>query len=125
MLVQRYFQRRKTEIIKNALSMEKQDVLIDIGCGSGVQIKEIGKMGYSLAIGIDINVNAIRFARERSLPDAEFIIADSQYLPIKSSRADKIICAEIIEHLKDPQLLVNEIARVLKSGGDGCHHNPQ
>jgi uncharacterized protein (TIRG00374 family) len=117
MLVQRYFQRRKTEIIKNSLSMEKNDVLIDIGCGSGVQIKEIGKMGYTLAIGIDVNLNAIRFARERSLPDTEFIIADSQYLPIKSSRADKIICAEIIEHLKNPQLLVNEIARVLKKGG--------
>jgi uncharacterized protein (TIRG00374 family) len=117
MLVQRYFQRRKTDIITNILAMEKHDILIDIGCGSGVQVKEIGKMGYSLAIGIDINMNAIRFARERSLPDAEFIIADSQYLPIKSSRADKIICAEIIEHLKNPQLLVNEIGRVLKNGG--------
>ncbi len=61
MLVQKYFQRRKTEIIKNSLSLEQDDVLIDIGCGSGVQIKEIGKTKYALAIGIDINLNAIRF----------------------------------------------------------------
>ena len=117
MLVQRYFQRRKTEVIKNSLAVERYDVIIDIGCGSGVQINEIGKKGYSLAIGIDVNLNAIRFARERSLPDTEFIIADAQYLPIKSSSADKIICAEIIEHLKRPQNLVNEIARILKHGG--------
>jgi uncharacterized protein (TIRG00374 family) len=117
MLVQRYFQRRKTESIKNSLSIEKNDVLIDIGCGSGVQIKALGKTGYILAIGIDVNLNALRFARERSLPDTEFIIADSQYLPIKSSYADKIICAEVIEHIKNPQHLVNEIARVLKKGG--------
>jgi uncharacterized protein (TIRG00374 family) len=117
MLVQRYFQRRKTEVIKNSLAMERHDVIIDIGCGSGVQLKEIGKKGYSLAIGIDVNLNAIRFARERSLPDTEFIIADAQYLPIKSSSADKIICAEIIEHLKYPKHLVNEITRVLKHGG--------
>ena len=97
--------------------MKRHDVVVDIGCGSGVQIKEIGKNGYSLAIGIDVNLNAIRFARERSLPDTEFIIADSQYLPIKSSYADKIICAEIIEHIKNPQHLVNEIARVLKQDG--------
>jgi uncharacterized protein (TIRG00374 family) len=116
-LVQKYFQRRKTEVIKNTLSVEKDDVLIDIGCGSGVQIKEIGKTEYALAIGIDVNLNAIRFARQRSLPDTEFIIADSQYLPIKSSRADKIICAEVIEHLKKPQNLVTEITRVLKKGG--------
>jgi uncharacterized protein (TIRG00374 family) len=117
MMVQRYFQRRKTEVIKNSLAVERHDVIIDIGCGSGVQIKEIGKKGYSLAIGIDINLNAIRFARERSLPDTEFIIADAQYLPMKSSSADKIVCAEIIEHLKRPQNLVNEIARILKHGG--------
>jgi ubiquinone/menaquinone biosynthesis C-methylase UbiE len=116
-LVQRYFQRRKTGVIKNTLAVGRQDVLIDIGCGSGVQMKEIGKNGYSLAIGIDVNLNAIRFARERSLPDTEFIIADAQYLPIKSSSADKIVCAEIIEHLKSSQLLVNEIDRVLKHGG--------
>jgi len=117
MLVQRYFQRRKTEVIKDALTVETHDVIIDIGCGSGVQMKEIGRHGYSLAIGIDVNLNAIRFARERFLPNTEFIIADAQYLPIKSSVADKILCAEIIEHLKSPNRLVNEIARVLKRGG--------
>jgi ubiquinone/menaquinone biosynthesis C-methylase UbiE len=117
MLVQKYFQRRKTEVIKNVLAVQRQDVIIDIGCGSGVQIKEVGKNGYSLAIGIDINLNAIRFARERSLPDTEFIIADAQHLPIRSSSADKIICAEIIEHLKRPEKLVNEIDRVLKRQG--------
>ncbi len=117
MLVQRYFQRRKTEVIKNTLAVKRADVIIDIGCGSGVQMKEIGKNGYSLALGIDVNLNAIRFARERSLPNTEFIIADAQNLPVKSSSADRIICAEIIEHVKSPQLLVNEIARVLKHGG--------
>ena len=117
MLVQRYFQRRKTEVIKNSLAVERHDVIVDIGCGSGVQLKEIGEKGYTLAIGIDVNLNAIRFARERALPNTEFIIADAQYLPIKSSSADKIICAEIIEHLKSPQRLVNEISRVLKHRG--------
>jgi uncharacterized protein (TIRG00374 family) len=117
MLVQRYFQRRKTQAIKSSLAVERYDVLIDIGCGSGVQLKEAGKDGYFLALGIDVNLNAIRFARERSLPDTEFIIADAQYLPIRPSSADKIICAEIIEHLKRPHQLVNEIVRVLKQGG--------
>ena len=117
MLVQRYFQRRKTEVIKNSLVMEIQDVIIDIGCGSGVQLKEIGKNGYSRAVGIDVNLNALRFAKGRSLPDAEFILADAQYLPIRSSSVDKIICAEIIEHVKDPRLLINEISRVLKQRG--------
>jgi uncharacterized protein (TIRG00374 family) len=117
MLVQRYFQRRKTEVIKDALAVDTNDVIIDIGCGSGVQLKEIDRHGYSLAIGIDVNLNAIRFARERSIPNTEFIIADAQCLPLKSSSADKIICAEIIEHLKRPDQIINEIDRILKRGG--------
>ena len=116
-LVQQYFQRRKTEIIRNALAVRSDHVVIDIGCGSGVQLKEIAKTGYAHAIGIDVNIHAIRFARKKSLLNTEFIIADAQYLPIKASGADKIICAEIIEHVKNPDHLIGEITRVLKQGG--------
>ena len=117
LLVQQYFQRRKTEVIRNSLEVRPDQVVIDIGCGSGVQLREIAKTGYARAIGIDVNIHAIQFARERSLPNTEFIIADAQNLPIKPSSADKIVCAEIIEHVKSPQYLVSEITRVLKQGG--------
>jgi len=116
-LVQRYFQRRKTKAITDALAVKAGDVVIDIGCGSGVQTREIGKHGYRRAVGIDVNLNAVRFARTRGLPDTDFIIADAQHLPIKPSVADKIVCAEVIEHLKRPEHLVSEITRVLKPGG--------
>ena len=118
MLVQRYFQRRKTDEIRDTLTLKPDQVVIDIGCGSGVQLKQIDPPGYALAIGIDVNMNAIRFARERGLRNTEFVIADAQHLPIKSSVADTIICAEIIEHVKSPDYLVQEIGRVLKYGGE-------
>jgi glycosyltransferase 2 family protein len=117
MLVQRYFQRRKTDAITDTLAVKPDHVVIDIGCGSGVQLKQIASRGYAFAIGIDVNINAIRFARGRGLPNTEFIIADAQHLPIKSSVADRIICAEIIEHVKSPDNLVHEIDRILKQGG--------
>lgn len=116
-LVQRYFQLRKTDTIKETLQIGKSDIVIDIGCGSGVQLKEVGGNGYALAIGMDINQNVLQYARNRSLPNTEYIRADAQYLPIKTDSVDKIICAEIIEHLTTPQNLVNEITRVLKKDG--------
>jgi ubiquinone/menaquinone biosynthesis C-methylase UbiE len=100
------------------LQVRKQDILLDIGCGSGVQIKEVGASGYALAIGVDINWNAIRFARGKSLPNTEFIVADAQHLPIKPASVDKVICAEIIEHLIFPQNLIIEISNVLKKDGE-------
>jgi uncharacterized protein (TIRG00374 family) len=117
MLVQKYFQRRKTDDIKEVLAIKISDTILDIGCGSGVQIREVGKNGYAFAVGIDINENAVRFARKKGLPNTEFIIGDAQHIPIKTGSADKLICAEIIEHLKEPGQLVAEINRVLKPGG--------
>jgi SAM-dependent methyltransferase/uncharacterized membrane protein YbhN (UPF0104 family) len=117
MLVQQYFQRRKTDAVRDSLEVKPGDVVIDIGCGSGVQLQEIGRTGYALAVGIDVNLNAVRFARGKAFPNTDFIIADAQHLPIKASCADKIVCAEIIEHLKAPDQLVGEIKRVLKDNG--------
>ncbi len=117
MLVQRYFQRRKTEAIRDAANIMPDDVLIDIGCGSGIQIREIGTGGYRFAVGIDVSLNAVKYAREKAPENTDFIIADAQHLPLKPACATKIVCAEIIEHLKSPDALVSEIKRVLGDGG--------
>jgi 2-polyprenyl-3-methyl-5-hydroxy-6-metoxy-1,4-benzoquinol methylase len=117
-LVQKYFQRRKTHEIKKALNVGSHDLVLDIGCGSGVQIREITENGYIRAIGIDVNRNALEYARSKGIPNTEYLIADAQHLPIKSGCIDKLICAEIIEHLITPQNLITEIKRVLKYEGE-------
>jgi uncharacterized protein (TIRG00374 family) len=118
LLVQRYFQRRKTESVWNSLEVKAGDIIVDIGCGSGVQLQEIGRKEYALAVGIDVNLNAALHGRKKSIKNTDFIIADAQQLPVKASSVDKIVCAEIIEHVKEPDYLIKEISRVLKDGGE-------
>lgn len=118
LLVQRYFQRRKTDAVRDSLEVKADDIVVDIGCGSGVQLQEIGRKGYALAVGIDLNLNAALHGRKKAIKNTDFIIADVQHLPVKASCVDKIICAEIIEHVKEPDNLIKEISRVLKDGGE-------
>lgn len=118
LLVQRYFQRRKTDAVRDSLEVKEGDIVVDIGCGSGVQLQEIGRNGYALAVGIDLNLNAALHGRKKAIKNTDFIIADVQHLPVKASCVDKIICAEIIEHVKEPDHLITEISRVLKDGGE-------
>lgn len=118
MLVQRYFQQRKTSEIRDLLHIQKTDVLLDIGCGSGVQIREVVKNSCQLCIGMELNRNALIFAKNKSIPNTEYLLADAQYLPIRETAIDKIICAELIEHLPDPDKLLSEVDRVLKEGGE-------
>jgi ubiquinone/menaquinone biosynthesis C-methylase UbiE len=112
-LVQRYFQRRKTEEIKKLLLVKRLDILLDIGCGSGVQIRELG----GIATGVDINKHSIDYANSRNTPNAKFVVGDVTNLPVESNSVDKVVCAEIVEHLPDPDKVFKEIFRVLKPGG--------
>jgi ubiquinone/menaquinone biosynthesis C-methylase UbiE len=118
LLVQQYFQRRKTDAVRDSLGVKAGDIVVDIGCGSGVQLQEIGRTGYALAVGIDVSLNAALHGQKKAIKNTDFIIADAQHLPVKASCVDKIICAEIIEHVKEPDHLITEIARVLKDGGE-------
>jgi uncharacterized protein (TIRG00374 family) len=118
LFVQRYFQRRRTGTITRHLDLRKGDILLDIGCGSGVQLALLAPSGYSLAVGIDVNRNALKFARGKNLKNTEFILADAQYLPIRTGAAQKVICTEVIEHVDRPDILLDELKRVLGAGGE-------
>lgn len=117
LLVQKYWQQRRTGTLKNMLGAQDNDVILDIGCGSGVQLRALNVAHPKLLIGMDLNRNALLFARKKNLPESEFIIADAQFLPFKDQSVSKIICAEIIEHLHEPEKMILESQRVLTSGG--------
>jgi uncharacterized protein (TIRG00374 family) len=114
---QRYFQRRRTGTIVTMLEAKNSDVILDIGCGSGVQLRALGLDSPALMIGMDVNAGALRFAKGKNIPNTEFLIADAEQLPFKKKTVTKIICAEIIEHLHEPEKMIAESERILKDGG--------
>jgi len=66
---------------------------LDIGCGKR----------KSFDINVDIN--------KRLKPD---IACDAQYLPFKSESFDLIHCSHLLEHVDNPNLVIEEIKRVAK-----------
>jgi len=49
-----------------------------------------------------------------SKPD---IIADATKIPLKSNSIDSVVCFQLLEHVQDPQRVIDEIYRVLKKNG--------
>jgi ubiquinone/menaquinone biosynthesis C-methylase UbiE len=74
---------------------------LEVGCGSSPYVNY-----FPNRIGLDIrkttNVN---------------IVGDAHFLPFKDENFDVILCTEVLEHLKDPKKAINEMKRILKSGG--------
>jgi SAM-dependent methyltransferase len=78
--------------------------VVDIGCGRKPYRELFGDCIYK---GID-------YTTEDSLPD---IIADATAIPIDAQTVDIVFSSQVIEHVPNPQAMVNECFRLLKPGG--------
>ncbi len=45
------------------------------------------------------------------------ILADAHNLPFRDEEFEIILCTEVLEHTRNPQIVINEMYRVLKRGG--------
>ena len=97
--------------------------VLDIGCSQGVASVLLAERGEKV-VGVDNEMPAIEFAervREKLDPEAqarlEFVEADAERLPFEPKSFDHAICSEVLEHVDDPERVVEEIFRVLRPGG--------
>ena len=65
------------------------------------------------------DVSAVALARARArLPDAEAVeLEPDAPLPFADGAFDLVVCTETLEHVRDVQLLLSEVRRVLEPGG--------
>lgn len=94
---------------------QKNEKVLDVACGSGQIAGYFHSQGYKVW-GIDISRKAIQKAKKLNI--GEFKVADvEKKLQYKSSFFDIVFLGDIIEHLFDPQHLLEETHRVLKPEG--------
>jgi ubiquinone/menaquinone biosynthesis C-methylase UbiE len=90
------------------------DRALDLGCGDGRLTAELRARRVTAA-----DVSAIALERARMLlPDVQLAQLESDApLPFEDSSFELVLCAETLEHVRDVQLLLSEIRRVLVPGG--------
>ena len=90
---------------------------LDIGCSSGIITSLLGNH-FQMSIGMDIDQEAIRYARDQSSsPHVRFLMADSMALPFHDNSLDVIVCNHIYEHVPYADQMMDEVYRVLKEDG--------
>jgi SAM-dependent methyltransferase len=88
---------------------------LDVGCGDGRLTAELDAGALTAA---DVSAVALERARAR-LPQAVLVELDPDApLPLDDGAFDLVLCAETVEHVRDVQLLLSEIRRVLRPGGE-------
>ena len=91
----------------------KQLKILDVGCGTGALMKELGS--YGDVYGLDFSEDAIEYCRERG--EKNLTIGSINSIPFESGYFDAVVALDVIEHVQDDVGAIAEIKRVLKPGG--------
>jgi ubiquinone/menaquinone biosynthesis C-methylase UbiE len=89
---------------------------LDVGCGTGA-------LAYALAplvgevVGVDSSEDYLAAAREEAPPNCTFAIGDAEALPFPYGDFDLVGCLRVLHHVRRPELVVAELARVTRRGG--------
>lgn len=105
------------------LRVSPGDLLLDAGCGEGRHCFGALERGARV-VGLDLDRASLRAggrplrARGRELGRlASVLQGDAFALPFADATFDRVICAEVMEHVHDYRGAARELARVLRPGG--------
>jgi len=100
--------------MKNIRKYKASGKLLDVGCGQGFFLACVEK--YYDVYGIDISEYAIREAKQRTT-QVKLSVGDVTDLDYKNDYFDIVTCFDLLEHLPDPELALQEFYRILKKDG--------
>jgi ubiquinone/menaquinone biosynthesis C-methylase UbiE len=93
---------------------------LDAGCGGGRNSIAMARLGASHVTGIDLGVQGLEDARKRSedVTNVDFQHASILDIPFSDETFDVVWCAGVLMITADEQQALDELARVLKPGGN-------
>ncbi len=102
--------------------MFKDKTVLDIGCGAAGKSLYYASLGAKMVHGADVveryREESKKLSIEKGLEDKfQFHLCDAKNLEFEDGTFDTIIMNDSMEHVAEPEEVVKECMRVLKSGG--------
>ena len=109
------------------LGVQAGDRVLDMGCGAGRHAFELYRRGTDVVAfdqdADELSAVADMFAAMRAegqVPDgaeADVKQGDALALPFAAGEFDRVVAAEVLEHIPDDEAAIAELVRVLRPGG--------
>ena len=103
----------------NEIGLKNANLILDVGCGSGTVTRDIANYTKGKVVSVDgskymINVASKVLKNNRNIV---LLISSAESLPFENNVFDIITCNLLLMWANNPQIVVNEMTRVVKPGG--------
>ncbi len=91
--------------------------VVDIGCGTGYGCTFLSREAKQV-VGLDLSPEAVQYA-ERAYGSGSIhrLAGDARAMGLRSGQFDAAVCFEMIEHVREHDLLLSEVRRLLRLDG--------
>ena len=103
-----YLLERVLEIMRK----RKRGRVLDLGCGDGSYAKRLKDLGFDVIAG-DIDVTRLKYKNEIEFKHCDI----TKEIPFPTNYFDYVLLMEVIEHLRNPYVVMPEINRIIKTDG--------
>jgi len=105
--------------------------VVDFGAGTGWSSRWLSQLGCEV-VAVDVSPRALDVARLRferlpvvgERPEPTFLVSDGVHLDLPDDSVDHIICLGAFHRVPDPEAVLAELGRVLRSGGTAGFAEP-
>jgi len=119
--LQKYWHKSRFTQIGQLIDRVNGEVL-DVGSADGMFSKVIlDKSRAKKLIGIEAVKSSVVWAKKhwKNVKNMEFRVGDAHKLTFGSNTFDAVFCLEVLEHVENPIVVLQEFKRVMKKGGYG------
>lgn len=110
-----YYSRHRPEVAGLVPASARR--ILDVGCGAGMLGSSLKAERECEVVGVEINPHAAEVARRHLDLVLEIDLDEAEDLPLETSSFDCVICADVLEHLRDPERTLRMLARYLRPEG--------
>jgi SAM-dependent methyltransferase len=109
---------RTNEIDKVARILRPGQRILELGAGTGRQAMYLAERGFQVDA---VEIPDSNYVNDRLFPITDY---DGQHLPFPDDTFDVVYSSNVLEHVRDLEILYAEIRRTLRPGGTCLHILP-
>jgi ubiquinone/menaquinone biosynthesis C-methylase UbiE len=108
-------QNAKIEYALSSTELKPNELILDLGCGTGFLFQHIDKT-IRLLVGLDISSKALREAKKRTknLSNIVLVRADADNTPFLDHIFDRVFAITLLQNMPDPLKTITEMKRIGK-----------